>query len=130
MDLGAIRTDVADRLIAVGIKAIDYTSEVITPPSAAVVPGQPYLTWGDDGSTFSEPVLVHIDVLLIVSREVNKKAAKDVDELVTKALGALLAEPSYDVTEVSQPGVVNLSGSKFMGSVITIQQSTEEPENP
>lgn len=123
--LEAVREAVAGVLNAVEIKAVDYTSEVITPPGAAVVPGQPYLTWGDDRVAFAAPVTLHLDVLLIVARDVGKRQATQADQLIGKAVQALL-DAEYDVTAVSQPDVVTLSGAKFMGSVITVEQPLAE----
>ena len=125
--LTEIRGDVAAKLNEAGVRAVEYVGETITPPCAAVVPAQPYMRWPTPGSRdipFGH-VNVGIDVLLVSHRESNKKAAVLVDRMIEDAVGAL--SPHYDLTRVSQPGRVELSGAKFIGAVITIEHTTEEP---
>lgn len=102
-----------------GFKALEYIGESITTPCAVVVPGQPYIEYpnGDGTLTFGGR-RVNVDVLLLTSREAAKTAANLADQLIEAAMSALDGE--FDVKAVSRPGVVRHSGSKFIGSVLTI----------
>ncbi len=95
------------------------------PPCAAVVPHQPYLRWPRPGEQIPfGHLVVSIDVLLIAGRETSKKVADQMDKLIWDAAKAL---DDYDTTQVSSPGVVTLNSAKFIGSVLTIEETTREP---
>lgn len=109
-----------------GFRAFEYIGETLTPPCAAIVPAEPYLRppSAADRIPFGR-VRVGIDVLLISARENAAKAARLTDELIEFAHRTL--RDDYDVTGVSRPGVITVSGAKFIGSVLSIEQLTEEP---
>lgn len=121
--LTQLRLDVSEALVAGGLKSAEYVAETITPPIAVVVPGAPYIVTSGEGVPFGH-VRVRHDVLLVSHRGANKKAAALIDSMIETALAAL---NDYDVTDVAQPGLVELSGSKFMGSVVSIEQIVKEP---
>lgn len=108
-----------------GFKAFEYMGEVLAPPCAAIVPAEPYLRGPDraEGIPFGR-MFLGIDVLLISAREDAKAAARATDELIEYAVGEL--QP-FGVKRVSRPGVVTISGAKYIGSVVTIEQLTERP---
>lgn len=119
VNLEAIRADVVALLTAADIKAVDYIGETMTPPVAAVIPGDPYLD--TEGAVFGH-ANVNLLVLLIGGKGTNKAAASQIDSLIAKAIDAL---DDWDITEVAQPGQVNLNGSNYLGSVITISTETK-----
>lgn len=111
-----------------GFKAFEYIGETLTPPCAAIVPAEPYLQ--PPAATEKVPfrkVQVGIDVLLISAREDAAKAAKLTDELIEFAYRVLHVDGEYSVRRVSRPGVITVSGAKYIGSVLSIEQLTEEP---
>lgn len=109
-----------------GFRAFEYVGESLAPPCAAVVPAEPYLRGPSrvDDIPFGRAV-VGIDVLLISGREDAKQAAKLADELLEFAWRTL--RPKFNVRTASRPGIITISGAKFIGSVLTIEQLTEEP---
>lgn len=119
VNLEGIRAEVVAALSAADIKAVDYIGETMTPPVAAVVPGDPYLD--SEGATFGH-TNVNLLILLIGGKGTNKAAASQIDSLIATALDAL---DDWDITEVAQPGLVNLNGSNYLGSVITISSETK-----
>lgn len=121
MDLTALRKAIADQLTAGGVKAYEYT-DTVTPPGAVVVPGQPYVEQrsGTQGIPFGS-VVVTVDVLVLGQRDVNRTSAAKVDELIDQALAAL---PDRDVVRVSRPDVVTLNQVQYLGSVLTIEETT------
>lgn len=125
--LTALRVRVSDALKAGDVPAFEYVGEAINPPCAAVVPAEPYMRWqnGDRTVPFGH-VAVGVDVLLLAATQTAKGAAAAVDALIEEALAALDAA-DITPTSVSRPGVVTLSGSKFIGSVLSIEEITEEP---
>lgn len=109
-----------------GFRAFEYVGETITPPCAAVIPAEPYLQYPDGNAKIPfRHVRLRIDVLLLSTRETSKTAAALTDQLIEWASARL--SPNYDITAVSRPGVVTISGSKFVGSVLSIEELTEAP---
>lgn len=125
--LAAQRAAIAADLTTAGIKALGYVGEVITPPCALVVPAEPYLRKPAAGAGIPfRRVKVGIDVLLLVPRDGGAKAAAElIDDLIEDAYRAL--NPNHDISTASRPGVVTVSGSKYLGSVLSIEALSEEP---
>lgn len=109
-----------------GFRAFEYIGEALEPPCAAIVPAEPYIRPPSalDKIPFRH-VQVGIDVLLISARDNAAKAAQSTDDLIEYAYRVL--NPQFTVRSVSRPGVVTVSGAKFIGSVLSIEQLTEEP---
>lgn len=129
--LTEIRTEIktaleADAAKPAGFRAFEYVGESLAPPCAAIVPADPYMRGPSkiDEIPFGR-VSVAIDVLLISAREDAATAAELTDDLIEYAYRVLVE--SYDVREVSRPGVITVSGAKYIGSVLSITQLTEEP---
>lgn len=122
---GELREAIGADLLAGGIATRPYTSENVEPPCAAVVPSQPYLRkpTGDEMALFGM-TRVGFDVLLLSQIVEAKKTAELADALLSQAWEALA---EWKPREASQPAEIELSGSKFMGSVITIEHDTKEP---
>jgi len=122
-----VRPEVVASITAAGLRSVPYVGETITPPCAVVIPGQPYLEWrpGNDEIPFAHFV-TRIDVLLVSHREAAKKSAELIDSMILDAVKAL--SDRYDVRRVSQPGVVQLQGAKFIGAVLTIEETVKEPD--
>jgi hypothetical protein len=109
-----------------GFRSFEYIGETLEPPCAAIVPAEPYIR--PPSATERVPfrhVQLGIDVLLISARDDQKKAAQATDELIEFAYRVL--NPQFTVRSVSRPGVITISGAKFIGSVLSIEQLTEEP---
>ena len=131
-DLTDYRNQVRDVLTAAGIKALEYTSSAMTPPLAAVVPSQPYLTWGDgdNQAAFAYPMRVRLDVLLIGHQQGDAKAdAAGLDLLIVQAVAALSAA-GIEPRRVTRPGELTVGGVKYLGAVVSVQQDTAEPTAP
>lgn len=126
------RQAVADDLEAGGIVARPYTSEVLSPPCAFVVPGQPYL---DDKSgrvdvSFTG-TLLRLDVLLLVGEADPAPQASTVDELVERAFGLL--DQRQDVVRVTRPGVIQPDPTRedrYVGAVLSLETITDRPTVP
>ena len=67
---------------------------------------------------------VGFDVLLLSSVKEPKPTADGMDDLLSTALVGLRP---YDVKRVSRPAEITISGSKYLGAVITIEHDTKEP---
>ena len=118
-DLPLLREEIATALKAAGFHAVDYAAARLAPPAAVVVPGTPYLTDTDEALGFGQ-MTVRYDVLLIVGRADNEKAADDIDAQI---IGALTALHEWDLTDVAQPGLVTLNGTQHLGTVLSIQDT-------
>lgn len=121
-----LREAISADLIAAGISTRPYTSENLEPPCASVVPADPYFrrpTPGEDAATFGM-TRVGFDVLLLTQIVEAKKTAELAGALLEEAWAALA---QWRPLEARQPAEIELSESKFMGSVITIQHDTKEP---
>lgn len=120
-----LREAIGADLVEAGIATRPYTSENLEPPCAAVVPSQPYLRrpTGDELAVFGI-TRVGFDVLLLSPIVEAKKTAEVADALLSQAWAAL---KGWGPREASQPAEIEVSGSKFMGSVITIEHDTKEP---
>lgn len=128
--LTELRTAITDDLAAEGIKAVEYTSEALTPPVAAVVPSEPYLQWGLSEVPFATPVTVRLDVLLLIAElGSGKQEAALIDEQVEKAVQAIRRTRGRRITRVTQPGVLRIEkAGDFTGVVIQLEQDTTEPK--
>lgn len=128
--LTELRTAVAGDLEAAGFKAVEYTSEALTPPVAAVVPSEPYLQWGVSEVTFATPVTVRLDVLLLIAElGSGKQEAALIDRQVEKAVQAIRGNRERRITRITQPGVLHIEkAGDFTGVVIQLEQDTTEPK--
>lgn len=124
--LGDLRGAIAADLTAGGVKALGYLGEAVTPPCALVIPAEPYVRRPDGTRPIPfRKCLIGVDVLLVVARTEASKTAQAIDELIEQAYAAL--KPNHTIGTVSRPGVITISGSKFVGSVLSIEALTEEP---
>lgn len=119
--LTQLRTDVVDALTEAGIKAEEYTAEVVTVPAAFVIPAEPYLSGPGDGTPFGHRD-VHLQVLIVGGKGTNRAAAQYVDDALVTVLG-VLDDGDWDVTEVSAPGQIQLNGNAYLGVVLSIDQT-------
>lgn len=124
-----VRTITRDALKAAGITSFEYVGEAFTPPCAVVVPGEPYFSRPDGtGRVPFRTVQVGVDVLLLVPRSDAKTEAQAIDDLINSAYAALKPIDDITIRAVSRPRVVTtVSGSKYVGSVLSIEALAEEP---
>lgn len=123
VEFPGFRKAVADALTAGDVKAADYIGETLTPPCAAVVPADPYLTPAQPGDDLPYGfTAVALDVLLVSGLTTAKKQADAMDELIAKALTALDA---FDVRSVTRPGVIKLRGANYLASTIRVEEATK-----
>lgn len=131
------RQTIADELDAAGIVARPYTSDVLTPPCAFVVPGQPYLnSTSDRADVMVGEVLVTLDVLLLVGEADPAPSANAIDQLVGLAFAVL--DQWHHVTRVTRPGVVtpdpdpdpDAERTSYVGAVLTIETVIDRPTVP
>ena len=109
-------------LTAGGVKAAHYIGESVPAPGACVVPADPYLEPGGPGTDLPfGMVSVALDVLVVSGLMTAEKQADAMDELLDKALTAL-NEGNFDVRSVTRPGVITLKGSKYLASVIRVEE--------
>lgn len=116
--LTGARTEVVDAITAAGIKGAEYVAETVTPPLAVVVPGEPYLSTPAGTVPFGH-YQINLSVLLIAGKGTNKASAEWIDTAVVTVIDAL-DDTDFDLTEVSQPGQVQLNGSTYLGVVLSI----------
>lgn len=128
-DLGTLRDEVVAALVAGGVTAVDYTSNLLTPPVAAVVPAQPYVAWGEGGAApFAKPARVRHDVLLLSHVTGSREQEADLmDRLICQAVAAL---SDHGVKRVSRPGNLTVDGTKYMGAVLSLEQDVPDPTTP
>lgn len=113
------RAEVVDALKGADLNAAEYVGELVQPPIALVMPDEPYVT--TTGVRFGN-VRVNLSVLLIGGRGTNRAAANALDLMIEAAYTALADD--WDVTEVSQPGEVTLSGNSWLSAVVSITTET------
>lgn len=119
--LAEFRTGVAQALEAGGVTASEYIGETVRAPGACVVPADPYIEPGGPGTDLPfGMVSVALDVLVVSGLMTAKKQAAAMDALLDKALAAL---DEFDVRSVSRPGVITLKGSKYLASVIRVEEA-------
>lgn len=111
--LTALRIEVRDLLAAAGIKATEFLPEVLQPPVAVVIPGEPYVA---PGKTFGSHD-VAVAIYLVGAKGTNKVAAAAMDDLIEKAVEAL---PNWDVRDIRQPYTITINGSRYLGTEITL----------
>lgn len=122
-----LRDAITADLDVAGIRAYDYTSPNLIPPCASVVPAQPYVRKpvGDEpGAAVFGVLRVGFDVLLVTGIDTPEKTAQRADALIWQAWAALRG---WRPSEVARPAEIEIAGSKFMGSVMTITHDTKEP---
>ncbi len=122
-----LRDEITADLTTAGITAYDYTSTSPRPPCASVVPAQPYVrkpTGDEPGAAVFGVVRAGFDVLLMTAIDTPAKTSQRIDALIWQAWAALRG---WRPSEVSRPAEIEVSGSKFMGAVITITHDTKEP---
>lgn len=127
MSAEEVRADLTTALEDAGIRALPYTAETPRPPCASVVPSDPYMrraTAHDEPPAVFQHVRVGFDVLLLETLREAKPTADAIGSLIEQAWAAL---KPFRPVRVSQPGEVELSGTRYMGAVITIEQDTKEP---
>jgi len=112
------RTEVVEALAAAGLKAAEYVAETVSPPLAVVVPGEPYVSTPAGSVPFGH-YQINLSVLLIAGKGTNKATAEWIDTAVLTVIDAL-DDTDFDLTEVSQPGQVQLNGSTYLGVVLSI----------
>lgn len=131
MTLSDTRDSVMTALRDAGVRAVEYTSAAATPPCAAVVPGQPYLSWGErsDPAAFFEPMRVRLDVLLLSPQTGDAKAdAKHADDLIQQAVRALLAA-KIEPVRVSRPGQLTIENvGTVLAAVAALRFDQPEPD--
>lgn len=108
-----LRKEVVDALTAAGLRAQHYHSEVITPPVCVVLPGGSYVT---AANTFGAKE-VALRVLVVSGKGTNQATADALDEAIESAVLALSA---WDINSVAEPGLISLSGSTYLATVIDI----------
>lgn len=124
-DLSTLRDAIVAALVAGDVKAVDYTSNLLNPPVAAVVPSPNYLTWGESEVAFAYPVRVRHDVLLLSNITGSREQEADlIDGLICKAVAALR---EHGVKRVSRPGTLTIDGTKYLGAVLSLEQDTPNP---
>lgn len=123
------RTKTRDALKAAGLTSFEYVGEAFTPPCAVVVPGEPYIVRpSGDGRIPFRKVQVGVDVMLLVPRGEAKTEAAAIDTLIDRAYEALKGVDDITIRAVSRPRIVTTdTGSKFVGSVLSIEALAEEP---
>jgi hypothetical protein len=128
--LTELRASVRDALTAADVTAYEYMGEAFTPPCAVVVPSEPYVQAPGEGRSIPfGRVQVGIDVGLLVPRGEAKAEAAAIDALIEQAYRAIQPLNQMTIRRVSRPVVVTNpnSGSKYLGSVLTIEALAEEP---
>lgn len=124
-DLSTLRDEIVAALTDAGVKAVDYTSNLLSPPIAAVVPAPNYLSWGEAEVTFATPLRVRHDVLLLSHVTGSKEQEADlIDGLICKAVAAL---KGHGVKRVTRPGSLTIDGTKYLGAVLSLEQDTPNP---
>lgn len=124
MDYGAIRDELAHRLEALDLVAVyDRVPDSVVVPSAAVIPGEPVVTYhaaGEGGlvglstSTF--------DIVLFAARFDSASGQGVLDEFMTTLPAAVEGDQSLggeaevvQVVEATNYGVVTVAGDTFLG---------------
>lgn len=114
--LKALRLDLKTVLEGAGLQAFDHLPSTFTPPAAVVLHGSPYLAVG---LTFGEH-LVTFDVELVAEQSAsNEVTTDDLDDLIDKAVLALL-EDGWTLGDIAKPSLIQLQGGTFLSVPITV----------
>lgn len=115
-----VRDTIQAAMQVAGLHAFSVVPERAVPPMAWVAPGDPYVT--REGATFGGEIVRH-EVVLVAPAGVNEVMAGELDELIVTALDALEANPDLFVSDVGQPGRIQINGQQYLAAAIAV--STE-----
>lgn len=124
--IATLRKEVEDALTAAGIKTVDYTTAVVTPPVCFVLPADPYVSTPVGDNPFREPYSVNLQVLIVGPKGSDKAAAERIDQTIEGVVIAL--EEDWDITEVSAPSEVTIKQQKYMGALVSLSANTSFKE--
>jgi hypothetical protein len=112
-----IRTLLSD-LIGESGAAYTYVPERTTLPAYLVTPNSPYLT---GGQTFGTATL-HLEVTYVSARGGNEKVTQDVDDAISAAVAALMADTNtyIRIDGADQPASLTLNGQAYISQTIQI----------
>ena len=115
------RTELAEALQGMQtVKAVyDEWPSKPTVPSAIVVPGDPYITYGTAGTAFGE-FSINLTVLLVTGYSAsNKVVNSSMDALIVDVLEALKGS-EFTIGEIEAPAPINVAGTQYLGAAFTV----------
>lgn len=112
------RKDIADVLNDVGVTTYHYIPSRLTPSTAVVSAGSPYLTSGKAFGSFE----VRWVVSVITSVGANDLSSDNLDNLVENTVIAL-ANSDYLIEQVSQPYAEDKNNAQFAVVDVTITRN-------
>jgi hypothetical protein len=119
--IGAARTALTSILTDAGLRVFAFTPERVTPPMGILVPSGDWVSAGETFGTFR----VGFDVTLIVENAANETMITALDTLVDDTLNAIAPAPGFYASQVGAPSVIDISGAKYLSTVITVYQNTQ-----
>lgn len=128
MDIAAIRTGLADRLETLDLAAVyDTVPDRVVVPSAAVIPGDPFVEFHE---AMGRPGLavIRFDVVVFAARFDTHSGQDVLDELIGLMVATLEADQTLgdtatvvQVLEVTNYGVVTVADTALLGCRINVE---------
>lgn len=115
--LSDARAAVAARFAEFSATVSESVPEMISPPCAFLVPGEPYVTANFQGMNFGESLL-NLGLILAVERGGNDVQADGLDDLIVEAVALVENDATLFLDDVSRPEGVVLNGQRFLGTIV------------
>lgn len=108
-----LRDEIKADLAGLGIQVFEFLPERLSPPSAMVAAGSPYIE-GGDGLAFCELRVRH-EITLVVRPGANSVETDALDELLTKAIAAVKG-----LERVDQPVMLSSNNANYLAVKMTV----------
>jgi len=123
--LTGLRSALDTVLTGRGLRTADHLPERVVPPLAIIGAGSPYVESGERFGTFA----VRFTVFLVAAKAANQTATAELDDLVTRAVAAVMDAPGWGVERVDQPSMLDTGGAQYLSTTLDlITTSPLEPE--
>lgn len=111
--LSDLRDEIKTDLQGLGFQAFEFLPERISPPSAMVAAGSPYIE-GGEGLAFCELRVRH-EITLVVRPGANDVETDNLDEMLTKAILAVKG-----LERVDQPVMLSSGNAQYLAVKMTV----------
>lgn len=132
-DIAAIRTALASRITATGLRALAEARDQVSPPVAIILPGQPFVVYG---ATLDGALTVNLRVLMLISDAApEEKVQRALDAYLGIGRGvsassipaAIMADPTLggavhfcEPLQISQYSRVEYNGIIYLGARLEV----------
>lgn len=123
MNFAAIRTGLAARLETMDLAAVyDTVPDRVVTPSAAVIPGDPFVEYHQSMTGAGAMTVSHFDIVVFATRFDTHSGQDLLDELIGDMVATIEADQTLGdvaevvlVTEATNYGVVTVGDTAYLG---------------